>query len=61
MENELSVLESDIELMKRLNVPSQTTLEQASPEFAAYWRRVKYEIAQRERARFQRHAQHEKK
>ncbi|CAH1537968.1 conserved hypothetical protein [Vibrio jasicida] len=49
MDNELPILECDIELMRRLNVPSQTTLKQASSEFAAYWQRVRKEADMREK------------
>jgi hypothetical protein len=48
MDNELPILECDIELMRRLNVPSQTTLKQASSEFAAYWQRVRKEADMRD-------------
>lgn len=49
MDNELPILECDIELMRRLNVPSQTTLKQASSEFAAYWQRVRKEADMRDK------------
>ncbi|WP_104048213.1 hypothetical protein [Vibrio jasicida] len=49
MDNELPILECDIELMRRLNVPSQTTLKQASSEFADYWQRVRKEADMREK------------
>ncbi|PQJ47709.1 hypothetical protein BTO01_28420 [Vibrio jasicida] len=57
MDNELPILECDIELMRRLNVPSQTTLKQASYEFAAYWQRVRKEADMRDPPPSPRHTQ----